>query len=153
MANIQVLHGPNLNLLGTREPEIYGDTTLAKLNQTLMEQGATLGHSVFCAQHNGEAPLIENIHNCHSDFLLFNPGAYTHTSIALRDALLAKAIPFIEIHISNVYAREDFRQQSYLRDIAIGSLCGLGVCGYSLALQAAHQYLTKGLKSLWICEK
>jgi 3-dehydroquinate dehydratase-2 len=139
MASILVLHGPNLNLLGKREPEIYGHTTLADIDRQLVEQAAAAGHSLTTLQSNAEHALIDRIHAAreNTDFILINPGALTHTSIALRDALLGVKIPFIEVHLSNVHAREPFRRHSYLSDVAVGVICGLGAIGYSLALQAA----------------
>jgi len=146
MARLLVVNGPNLNLLGTREPEVYGRTTLAQIETALAGEAKRLGHTLECAQSNAEHELIERIHQARADrveFILINPGAFTHTSIALRDALLAVAIPFIEIHISNVFARESFRRQSYLSDAAVGVISGLGVHGYTLALAAADQLLKK----------
>ena len=143
---ILVLHGPNLNLLGTREPGVYGTRTLADINQTLQAQGQTMGHDVSCLQSNSEAQLIERIHAAGSDgtaFVLINPAAFTHTSVALRDALAGVAIPFTEIHLSNIHQREEFRKHSYLSDIATGVICGLGAIGYELALQAAIARLQK----------
>lgn len=140
MARLLVLHGPNLNLLGSREPEIYGHDTLAAINQRLDAQARRAGHAVDCQQSNAEHALVDRIHQAKSDgveFIVFNPGAFTHTSIALRDALLGVAIPFIEVHLSNVHAREAFRQRSYLSDIAVGVITGFGAHGYELALEAA----------------
>ncbi len=140
MACILVLNGPNLNLLGMREPEVYGRTTLAEIEAALVAQGAAAGHEVRCLQSNAEHVLIDRIHAAREDgtrFILINPGAFTHTSIALRDALAGVAIPFIEVHLSNVHAREAFRQQSYLSDIAVGVVTGLGVDSYRLGLDAA----------------
>lgn len=140
MASILVLHGPNLNLLGTREPEIYGSTTLEDVNRELTEGAIAAGHHLQSMQSNAEYELIERIHDAPMEginFIIFNPGAFTHTSIALRDALLGVAIPFIEVHLSNIYRREPFRQHSYFSDIAEGVICGLGTRGYQLALQAA----------------
>lgn len=142
MAKLLVLQGPNLNMLGTREPEKYGSDTLDALHERLRRQAA--GHQLQCFQSNAEHELIERIHTARDEgieFILFNPAAFTHTSIALRDALLAVAIPFIEIHISNVHAREPFRRQSYFSDIAAGVIAGLGTQGYELALQAALRRL------------
>jgi 3-dehydroquinate dehydratase-2 len=138
MASILVLNGPNLNLLGTREPETYGHTTLADIEQRL--DALAEGHRLDFFQSNDEAALIDRIHQARPegvDFILINPAALTHTSVALRDALLGVDIPFIEIHISNVFAREPFRHHSYLSDIAVGVISGLGVQGYELALAAA----------------
>lgn len=140
MAHILVLHGPNLNLLGSREPGIYGSSTLADINRRLTEQATAAGHRLTHAQSNAEHELIEHIHAAGREgvnFILINPAAFTHTSVALRDALLAVRIPFIEVHLSNVHAREPFRHHSYLSDIAVGVICGLGPQGYELALQAA----------------
>jgi 3-dehydroquinate dehydratase II len=145
MARVLVLQGPNLNLLGTREPEIYGRDTLADIHRRLEARARQAGHEVQCLQSNAEHVLVERIHEARSDgtrFILFNPGAFTHTSIALRDALLGVAIPFIEVHLSNVHAREEFRQRSYLSDIAVGVITGLGAQGYELALEAALARLT-----------
>ena len=144
MANILVLHGPNLNLLGTREPDVYGTTTLAEIDADLATRAQAAGHVLAALQSNAEHVLIERIHAARGDgtrFILINPGAFTHTSIALRDALAAVAIPFIEVHLSNVHAREPFRHHSYLSDIAVGVICGLGPIGYGLALAAALQRL------------
>jgi 3-dehydroquinate dehydratase-2 len=140
MARILVLQGPNLNLLGTREPHIYGSTTLDDIERTLNNQAQTAGFEFEQLQSNAEHVLIDRIHAARTDgteFILINPGAFTHTSVAIRDALAGVAIPFIEVHISNVHAREAFRAHSYLSDIAVGVICGLGVQGYELALQAA----------------
>jgi 3-dehydroquinate dehydratase-2 len=139
MAQLLILHGPNLNLLGTREPEVYGTTTLAEINTGLEQEAARLGHRVAFFQSNAEHALVERIHAARDEgveFILINPGAFTHTSIALRDALLGVAIPFIEVHLSNVFAREPFRQTSYLSDAAVGVISGLGAQGYRLAMQA-----------------
>jgi 3-dehydroquinate dehydratase-2 len=145
MANILLLNGPNLNLLGTREPDVYGSTTLAEIEQRLAATARDLGHSLAAAQSNSEAELIDRVQQAAGDvdFIIFNPGAFTHTSVALRDAMLAVAIPFIEIHISNVHAREEFRQHSYFSDVAVGTIIGLGPQGYELALRAAHEQLQK----------
>lgn len=140
MALIQVLHGPNLNLLGTREPEVYGTTTLADINHTLTQQATASGHQLQHFQSNAEHALIERVHAAKSEqvaFILLNPGAFTHTSIALRDALLGVGIPFIELHLSNVHSREAFRHHSYFSDVAVGVICGFGAQSYELALQAA----------------
>lgn len=145
MANILLLNGPNLNLLGTREPDVYGSTTLAEIEQRLAATARDLGHSLATAQSNSEAELVDRVQQAAGDvdFIIFNPGAFTHTSVALRDAMLAVAIPFIEIHISNVHAREEFRQHSYFSDVAVGTIIGLGPQGYELALRAAHEQLQK----------
>jgi 3-dehydroquinate dehydratase-2 len=140
MARLLVLHGPNLNLLGSREPEIYGYDTLADIDQRLLALVRDAGHELECQQSNAEHELVERIHRAKADgvaFIVFNPGAFTHTSIALRDALLGVGIPFIEVHLSNVHAREAFRRHSYLSDVAVGVITGLGAFGYELALQAA----------------
>jgi len=140
MARLLVLHGPNLNLLGTREPEIYGSDTLADINGRLEAQASAAGHELVCRQSNAEHELVDLIHQAKPQdvrFIIFNPGAFTHTSIALRDALLGVAIPFIEVHLSNVHAREPFRQHSYLSDVARGVITGLGARGYGYALQYA----------------
>ena len=135
-----VLHGPNLNLLGTREPNHYGQTTLADINLALAERAATANVDLESFQSNHEGALIERVHAAREQgvrFIIINPAAYTHTSVALRDALAAVAIPFIEVHLSNVHAREAFRQHSYFSDLAIGVICGLGSEGYLLALEYA----------------
>lgn len=140
MAKLLLLHGPNLNLLGTREPEIYGGETLQTVNNRLIEQAQSAGHQLDAQQSNAEHELIQSIHDAAKDgvnFIIINPGAFTHTSVALRDALLGVAIPFIEVHLSNVHAREKFRHHSYFSDIALGVICGFGIKSYELALQAA----------------
>ena len=140
MATILVLHGPNLNMLGSREPEIYGSETLNDINQRLQNTASELGHHLQNLQSNAEYELIDRIHDARIeevDFIIINPAAFTHTSVALRDALLAVEIPFIEVHLSNVHARETFRHHSYFSDVAVGVICGLGSQGYDLALQAA----------------
>ncbi len=142
MARILVLNGPNLNLLGSREPDHYGRESLASIEATLVQQAAT--HEIDFFQSNAEAELIERIHRAGDDgvdFILINPAALTHTSVALRDALLGVAIPFIEVHLSNVFARESFRHHSFLSDVAIGVISGLGAQGYELALAAALRRL------------
>jgi 3-dehydroquinate dehydratase-2 len=142
MARILVLNGPNLNLLGTREPGQYGTDTLQTIEQRL--QQAAGGHAIDFFQSNAEYALIDRIHQAAGDgteFILINPAALTHTSVALRDALLGVAIPFIEVHISNVFARESFRHHSYLSDVAVGVISGLGAQGYELALAAAVRRL------------
>ena len=144
MAKILVLHGPNLNLLGTREPEIYGRATLDEINADLAARANVAGHALECLQSNAEHELVGRVQHARTDgtaFILINPGAFTHTSIALRDAFAAVAIPFIEVHLSNVHAREAFRRHSYLSDLAVGVICGLGPIGYGLALKAAVQRL------------
>lgn len=146
MATILVLHGPNLNLLGTREPGIYGADTLETINQGLTEIAIAHGHHLQTLQSNAEYELIDRLHDARKegvDFVLINPAAFTHTSVALRDALLAVDIPFIEVHLSNVHKREPFRQHSYFSDIAQGVICGFGPVSYELALQAALRLLKK----------
>lgn len=145
MATILVLNGPNLNLLGTREPEIYGATTLDDINQQLSRQAMEAGHHLQTLQSNAEYELIDRIHDARKEgvnFIIINPAAFTHTSVALRDALLGVDIPFIEVHISNVHQREEFRSESFFSDIAQGVICGLGTQGYELALQAAIKQLS-----------
>ncbi len=140
MAKILVLHGPNLNLLGAREPQIYGRETLADINQQLAERARAAGHELVWFQSNAEHELIGRVHQARDDrtaMILCNAGAFTHTSIALRDAFAATAIPFIEVHLTNVFAREPFRHHSYLSDIALGVICGFGGDSYRLALEAA----------------
>jgi 3-dehydroquinate dehydratase-2 len=140
MARILLLNGPNLNLLGTREPEVYGRITLAEIESELSTRAAAAGHELSALQSNAEHVLIDRVHAAREDgtrFIVINPGAFTHTSIALRDALAGVALPFIEVHLSNVHAREDFRQRSYLSDIAVGVITGLGVDSYRLGLDAA----------------
>ncbi|MFV9104824.1 type II 3-dehydroquinate dehydratase [Serratia fonticola] len=143
--HILLLNGPNLNLLGTREPEKYGSATLAEIVNGLENQALALDITLSHLQSNAEHALIDRIHQArdNTDFILINAAAFTHTSVALRDALLAVEIPFIEIHLSNVYAREPFRHHSYLSDIAVGVICGLGADGYTFALQAAVRRLSK----------
>lgn len=145
MAEIRLINGPNLNLLGTREPGTYGTTTLAEIEQAVGQRASDLGHDFHAFQSNSEAELVDHIQKAGKtcDFIIFNPGAFTHTSLALRDAILAVDIPFIEIHISNVHAREDFRQTSYFSDVAVGTIIGLGPQGYELALLSANDYLQK----------
>ena len=142
MANLLVLHGPNLNLLGQREPSVYGSTSLDEINGYLQSSAAEMHHQITCFQSNAEHELIDAIHAAAGkiDFIIINPAAFTHTSIALRDALAAVNIPFIEVHLSNVHKREDFRQKSYFSDLAVGVISGLGSLGYELALQAAIVY-------------
>ncbi len=136
---ILVLHGPNLNLLGTREPEIYGRETLADINRRLIAQGKAARVAVSCFQSNHEGALIDRVQLAKKQqvaSIIINPAGYTHTSVALRDALAAVAIPFIEVHLSNIHARESFRSHSYFSDLAAGTICGLGSYGYELALQS-----------------
>lgn len=144
MAKILILNGPNLNLLGTREPHLYGAARLEDIRERLEAQARARGLHIDLFQTNAEHQLIERVHEAARqgvDFIILNPAAFTHSSIALRDALLATAIPFIEVHLSNVYAREEFRRHSYFSDIARGVIVGLGALGYSLALQAAEEQL------------
>lgn len=139
MAKILVLNGPNLNLLGSREPDHYGKTTLEDIVDALSKTASTAGHTLSHFQSNAEHELVDRIHQAKSEqveFIIINPAAFTHTSVALRDALAGVAIPFIEVHLSNVHAREEFRQQSYFSDIAVGVISGLGSQGYQLALDA-----------------
>lgn len=140
MAKILVIHGPNLNLLGSREPEHYGSTTLVQIDDQLAEIASQSGHSLHSVQSNAEHELVNSVQQASddgTDFIIINPAAFTHTSVALRDALAAVSIPFIEVHLSNVHAREEFRQQSYFSDLALGVISGLGPIGYQLALRAA----------------
>ena len=140
MANFLLLNGPNLNLLGTREPEVYGETTLEEVVKKLSNISSKSGHELISIQSNAEHELVDQIHRAKDEevkCIIFNPGAFTHSSISLRDALAGTEIPFIEIHISNIYSREDFRQKSFLSEIAVGIISGLGVEGYELALKVA----------------
>lgn len=140
MKKILVLHGPNLNLLGSREPDVYGRTTLEEINSKLTQQAQKSGVELSAMQSNAEAVLVEHVQAARldgTDFIIINPAAFTHTSVALRDALAAVAIPFIEIHLSNVFAREAFRKESFFSDLAVGVISGLGASGYELALQYA----------------
>ena len=146
MARVLVLHGPNLNLLGEREPEHYGADKLADIERRLREAAAAAGCELESFQSNAEHELVERVQAARTEgvgFIIINPAAFTHTSVALRDALAAVGIPFIEVHLSNVHAREAFRRQSYFSDIAVGVISGLGAQGYELALQAALRYLDK----------
>ena len=140
MAQLLVLHGPNLDLLGIREPEVYGRATLTEIDADLRARAESAGHRLHCLQSNAEHVLIERIHAARGDgtaFILINPAAFTHTSVALRDALAAVDVPFIEIHLSNPHAREPFRQHSYFSDKAVGVICGFGADSYRYALDAA----------------
>lgn len=140
MASLLLINGPNLNLLGSREPEVYGAATLAEIEARSTQIATDLGHDLVCFQSNAEHELVQRVHEAARDgiaMIIINPGAFTHTSIALRDALLAVDIPFIELHLSNTFAREDFRRSSYLSDIAAGCLFGFGALGYELAVRAA----------------
>jgi 3-dehydroquinate dehydratase-2 len=144
MAHILLLNGPNLNLLGAREPGLYGQVTLEQVHERAAKLAAEAGHKLTAFQSNSEAELIGCIHQApasHVAFIVFNPAGFTHTSVALRDALLAVRIPFIEVHLSNVHSRESFRHHSYFSDVAVGTICGLGAVGYELALRAASQIL------------
>jgi 3-dehydroquinate dehydratase-2 len=146
MATILVLNGPNLNLLGTREPDIYGSDTLETIQAKLTDLSTQAGHSLSFFQSNAEHELVSELHKAqqaNTEFVIINPAAFTHTSVALRDAILGTAIPFIEVHLSNIYTREEFRQHSYFSDIAIGVISGLGAQGYELALQAAIAHIEK----------
>jgi 3-dehydroquinate dehydratase II len=145
MARLLLLNGPNLNLLGTREPGLYGPATLTAIEQRAIATAKEAGHELVSFQSNAEHELIERIHQAareHVEFLIFNPGGFTHTSVALRDALLAVKLPFIEVHLSNTQAREPFRHHSYFSDIAVGCITGLGAIGYELAIRAALERLT-----------
>jgi 3-dehydroquinate dehydratase-2 len=147
MARLLLLNGPNLGQLGRREPGIYGTTTLADIEQLLRSQATAAGHELDAFQSDAEAELIQRIHAARDQgiaAILFNPAAFTHTSVALRDALLASQIPFIELHLSNIAAREAFRHHSYFADIALGTIAGFGVASYELALAAAIRHLKKG---------
>jgi 3-dehydroquinate dehydratase-2 len=142
--HVLVLHGPNLNLLGSREPKHYGLATLDDINRALVSRGENTGVQIDTFQHNHEGALIERVHQAsrdHVDFIIINPAGYTHTSVALRDALAATAIPFVEVHLSNIYARETFRHHSYFSDLAVGVVSGLGAHGYELALEYALRHL------------
>jgi 3-dehydroquinate dehydratase-2 len=144
VSELLLINGPNLNLLGTREPTHYGSKTLVQIETDLTTEAARLGHKLQTYQSNHEGELVDRVHKAKSDgvaFILLNPGGYTHTSVALRDALLAVGLPFIEIHLSNTHSREAFRRHSYFSDIARGVIVGLGPIGYRLALQAAHAQL------------
>ena len=146
MARILLIHGPNLNLLGTREPGIYGSATLQDINANLMIQAQMEGHTLEALQSNHEGVLVDRIQAAGQDgtaFIIINPAAFTHTSVALRDALLSVKIPFVEVHLSNVHAREAFRHHSYFSDVAVGVICGLGARGYGYALQYAIQHLNQ----------
>ena len=146
MARLLLINGPNLNLLGTREPDVYGDTNLQAVEDRMAELANADGHQLASFQSNAEHEIVDQIQQAATDgvnFIILNPGAFTHTSIAMRDALLAVNIPFIEIHLSNVFAREDFRHSSYFSDIAAGCIFGLGAFGYEIALQAASRLLSE----------
>jgi len=146
MASLLLINGPNLNLLGTREPGVYGDTNLQTVEANLGTLAGELGHELVAFQSNAEHEIVDRVQQAATDrvdFILLNPGAFTHTSIAIRDALLAVGIPFIEVHLSNVFAREDFRHSSYFSDIAAGCIFGLGAYGYEIALRAASRLLSE----------
>lgn len=147
MAKLLLLHGPNLNLLGTREPEVYGHATLADIDADLRDRASAAGHALESLQSNAEHVLVDRIQAARGDgtaFILINPAAFTHTSVAIRDALAAVAIPYIEIHLSNPHAREPFRQHSYFSDKAVGVVCGFGADSYAYALDAALRRLAPG---------
>jgi 3-dehydroquinate dehydratase-2 len=147
MARVLLLNGPNLNLLGTREPAVYGTDTLASIEARVAGVASEAGHELVAFQSNAEHELIERVHRAKAEgvaFVILNPGAFTHTSIALRDALLGTALPFIEVHLSNTQAREAFRRQSYFSDVAVGVILGLGAYGYEAALSAAALHLARG---------
>jgi len=144
MAHILLLNGPNLSLLGLREPGLYGHVTLEQVHERMAQLAAEAGHRLTAFQSNSESELIARIHEApagHVAFIVFNPAGFTHTSVALRDALLAVKIPFVEVHLTNVHAREPFRHHSYFSDIALGTITGLGAVGYELALRAAAHHL------------
>ena len=146
ITSILIVQGPNLNLLGTREPEVYGKTTLEDIHAKLLAQAKTHSINLLTFQSNHEGELIDRIQKAKQEgieFIIINPGGFTHTSVALRDALSGVAIPFIEVHLSNIHQREEFRKHSYLSDVAVGVVCGLGAIGYEVALQAAIQRLQK----------
>jgi 3-dehydroquinate dehydratase-2 len=146
MARILVLNGPNLNLLGSREPDLYGATDLESIIATLSQRASETGHELRHLQSNAEHELVESIQRAPGDgidFILINPAAFTHTSVAIRDALAAVRVPFIEVHLTNVHAREPFRRHSYLSDLAVGVIAGLGTTGYELALEAASRRLAQ----------
>lgn len=144
--SIWVIHGPNLNLLGTRETSVYGNTTLASIDRGLTSWGQQHDADIRCFQSNSEGSLVDHIHQAQQNnvqFIVINPGAYTHTSVAIRDALSGVQIPFIEVHLSNIYQRESFRHHSYLSDVATGTIAGLGPTGYRLALERAVELLAQ----------
>jgi len=147
LSSLLLINGPNLNLLGSREPDVYGATSLGDIENRAVEVAKALGHELTCFQSNAEHELIDRVQKAQVDgveFIILNPGGFTHTSVALRDAFLAVQIPFIEIHLSNTFAREEFRHNSYFSDIAKSCLFGFGAYGYELALQAASQHVSKG---------
>jgi 3-dehydroquinate dehydratase-2 len=144
MTSILVLNGPNLNLLGTRQPEVYGSTTLADIEADCVEYGASLEVSITCAQSNHEGELVDTIHAAKGTFagIILNAGAYTHTSIALMDAIASVELPVIELHLSNIHAREAFRHKSYIAPVAVGQICGFGAAGYRLSIDAMLTHLS-----------
>lgn len=145
MAKLLLLNGPNLNLLGSREPDVYGHTTLEDIERACQQQASDAGHELSCTQSNSESDLIQAVHDAATNkvaYIVLNPAGFTHSSVALRDALLATGIPFIEVHLSNIHAREAFRKHSYFSDIAQGVICGLGAQGYELALHAITKKLS-----------
>lgn len=147
MASFLLINGPNLNMLGSREPDVYGATRLADIEARCTSLAADLGHELQCFQSNAEHEMIDRVQQAAADniaFIILNPGGFTHTSVALRDAFLAVQIPFIEMHLSNTFAREEFRHNSYFSDIANSCLFGFGAYGYELALHAAHEHVTNG---------
>jgi len=146
MTSLLILNGPNLNLLGTRQPEVYGKTTLAEIESMCVDAAVSLGYSASCLQSNHEGTLIEAIHAARGihDGIILNAGAYTHTSVALMDAISSVGIPVIELHLSNIHAREEFRHKSYIAPVAIGQICGFGPAGYRLAINAMHSHLEGG---------
>jgi 3-dehydroquinate dehydratase-2 len=146
LSSLLLINGPNLNLLGSREPDVYGATSLGDIENRAVEVAKSLGHELSCFQSNAEHELIDQVQKAQVDgveFIILNPGGFTHTSVALRDAFLAVQIPFIEIHLSNTFTREEFRHNSYFSDIAKSCLFGFGAYGYELALQAASQHVSK----------
>lgn len=146
MSRILVLHGPNLNLLGTREPHLYGGLTLGEINQRISDIASQAGHELISRQSNAEHELVDFIQSAATDgtdFIVINPAAFTHTSVALRDAMIAAEVPFVEVHLSNVFSREEFRHHSFLSDVAVGVICGLGAQGYEFGVQAAISYIAE----------
>ena len=146
MSQILVLHGPNLNLLGTREPHLYGGLTLGEINQRISDIASKAGHELISRQSNAEHELVDFIQSAAidgTDFIVINPAAFTHTSVALRDAVIAAEVPFIEVHLSNIFSREEFRHHSFFSDIAVGVICGLGAQGYEFGVKAAISHLAK----------
>jgi len=150
MRTIGIINGPNLNLLGTREPTLYGNQTLDEIEESLAERADLLGVTLTFFQSNHEGEIVDHLHRCRGlcNLLIINAGAFTHTSIAIRDAILGTGIPAIEVHLSNIYKREDFRKTSYLSDVAVGVICGFGPASYALALEAAADYLNRSSSTL-----